>query len=77
MTHGFPVHRFRRSVAAGIFQKDLVVQLFRIRPFLLDKGNAREPQKQLRGKFVFGQIAFNAVALFAIFVQYQNGGSPD
>jgi hypothetical protein len=77
LAYGLPVNRFRRCLTVGIFLKDFIIKLFRVRPFLLHKGDARQSQQQLRGKFVFWQITFNAVPLFAVFVQHQGGWCPD
>lgn len=77
LAHGLPVNRFRRCLTVGIFLKDLIIKLFRVRPFLLHKGDPRQSLQQLCGEFVFWQITFNAVPLFAVFIQHQGCRRPD
>ena len=77
MAHGLPVDRFRRGFTVGILLQNFVLKLFRVRPLLLHKNDARKPQQQLCCKFVFGQIPLDAVPLFAVFVQHQGSWRPD
>src|SRR6476661_6242995 len=63
--HSLPISGFRCGFAVGILLKNLIVELFRVRPFLLPKRDPRKSQQQLCGKFNFWQITFYAMALFA------------
>ena len=73
----FPVDSLRRSVGVRVLLYYFRVELFGVCPFLLHEADAGQAQQKLRGKFFFRQIAFNAVALFAVFVEHQRRGCPD
>lgn len=60
-----------------ILLQNLLEQLFRFGPLLLHDVDARQSQQELRGEFVFGQIAFDAETLLTILIQDDRGRRPD
>jgi hypothetical protein len=76
LAHRFPVHSVWGGLSIGVFLQDLCVELFRITPFLLHEAHSSQAEKQLSCEFIFGEIAFDAVALLAIFVEDERGGRP-
>ena len=73
----FPIDRFRRSSAVRILFQDLIIHLLRIFPFFPHKGDARQPEHQLRNKFISGQITLDTVPLLAVFIENERRRCPN
>jgi hypothetical protein len=56
---------------------DLIVKAFRVGPLFVHERDTREPQQKLGSKFIFWKVTFNAMTLFSVFIENQDGRSPD
>jgi len=77
VAHALPIDGFGSGVTVRVLLQDFRVELFRVGPFLLHKADACQTEEELRGEFVLGQVAFDAMTLFAVFVEDEGGGRPE